>query len=695
MNLNKLFHPESIAIIGASTELNSVGNDVVKNLVKQGFEGKIYPVNPKASELYSLKCYETVGDIKEKIDLAVIAVPAVLVPQILEEAGEKAIEAAVVISAGFKESGRKDLENEVVKICKKYDIALIGPNCLGIINPEIKMNASFAAVMPDPGPVAFASQSGALCTAVIDYAKYYGVGFSKFVSIGNKAVIDDLELLKYLFEDEKTKVIAMYIESLTEPHELIDFMAKMHCTNPKPVIVLKSGRSKAGASASVSHTGSLAGSDNAYGALFRQAGMIRVDSVEEMFDLIRVFSDNEISKCDGVAVVTNAGGPGILATDELINNGMTLAKFDSKTIGKLKKALPPTANLHNPVDVIGDAQADRYRAALDAVADDKNVNSILVILTPQSMTKIEETAHVIAELKKKTKKPIVVSFMGEATVEAGVTVLQNSGVAAVNFPEQAAVALAIMDQQVSICQNPKNNKFDFKDVNISAVSKIFNESGKKIFPEAQALDILSHYGFPLLKRRMVKSADEASSLAPELGNKIALKIVSDDILHKTDVGGVMLDVNSLDAGLKYNEIIKKVKHYAPKAKIDGVLMMEMASGFNFEFILGSNKDSSLGNVIMVGLGGILVEILKDVTFGLAPICKNDAHKMLGMIKANKIFGGIRNIPPLDSAALIECLGRLSQFVTDFPQIKELDINPLLVLERGKGVKVLDARIVIE
>ncbi len=447
MNLDCIFYPKSIAIIGASTQLGSVGNDIVKNLTTQGYAGKIYPVNPRATELYNLKCYAGIKDIDDKIDLAIIVVPAPLVNTVMREVAEKKIKGAIVISAGFKEVGNVDLENELAEICLKNNITLIGPNCLGVINPENKMNASFAAIMPEKGPVAFISQSGALCAAVLDYGKKLGVGFSKFMSVGNKALIDEVEIFEYLYKDPETKIIAMYAEQLSKPHEIIASVKKLvRGRNPKPVLVIKAGRTTAGASASASHTGALAGSDAAYDALFAQSGIIRVYSISDLFEYIRVFAHNDLPKGRQTAIVTNAGGPGVLTADEIISAKLKMAVISKETEKKLKGVLPPNAGLHNPIDVIGDAKSDRYRAVLNILAKDKDVDSIIVILTPQSTTDIEKIAKVIIETKKFCKKPLVASFMGGQLVAPGIQILQQSGVSTTSFPEQAVNALATLTE---------------------------------------------------------------------------------------------------------------------------------------------------------------------------------------------------------------------------------------------------------
>lgn len=697
MNLNSIFNPQSIAIIGASTKVGSVGNDIVKNLKEQGYKGRLYPVNPKAEELYGLKCYANISEINEQIDLAIVIVPAAAVPQVMKEAAAKGVKGAIVISAGFKEMGNVALENELKQICLENDIALVGPNCLGVLNPKMGMNASFAIMMPKKGKVAFISQSGALVTAILDYAKKLGIGFSKFVSVGNKAVMDEVTLLNYLAEDKDTKVIAMYVEDLSKAQELIATAKKItRAKNPKPIIVLKSGRTSAGASASASHTGSLAGNDAAYDALFRQSGIIRADKVSEMFEYIQAFSNNKLPAGRNVAIITNAGGPGVLTTDEVVSNRLHLAQLSEETKKALQECLPPAANIHNPIDVLGDAKADRYRQALGAAVKDENVHSILILLTPQSMTEIEETAQAVTDIKKITAKPIIACFMGDDAVKKGVKLMQRHKVATIQFPEQAAKALAILSDFSEWAGEKEEINFQFNDVDKEKVAEIFRETrnaGRNSFPEAEALKILAAYGFPLLKSEVVKSVNEAKEAAQRIGGKLVMKIVSPDILHKSDVGGVMFNTTSENVEEKFNELMNNIKMKVPNARIEGALLVEMAEKGGAEFILGASKDPSLGSMIMVGLGGIYVEIFKDVVFGLAPITRDAARKMVSRLKAKKILEGARGQEKLDTESLVLCLGRLSKLLSDFPEIAEMDINPLLVLPQGS--KVLDARIVIK
>jgi acetyltransferase len=699
MDLQTLFYPKSIAIIGASSREKTVGNDVVKNLVKQGYEGKILPINPKITELYGLEVYADISDVNQEIDLVIVAIPAAIVSENLKKAAKKGAKAAAVISAGFKEVGEIELEKELQKVCQENNITLIGPNCLGVINPEIKMNASFAHVMPRLGSVAFISQSGALCTAVLDYAQELKIGFSKFLSIGNKAAVDELKLIKYLAQDEQTKVILVYSEEMADAPAFIKTLKEINKgPNPKPVIVLKSGRTEAGASAIASHTGSLAGGDNAYQALFDQAGIIRAGSIQELFDLAQVFSRSKLTSLKNTAIITNAGGPGVLTTDELTANGLQLAKVSAATEKKLKDFLPPAASVSNPIDVLGDAQADRYQFVLKELVEDQAVDSIILILTPQSMTQIEKTAQVVIDAKKDTDKPIVASFMGAETVKPGMNLMNQAGVATTTFPEPGAKSLSALAKFVSWHSQKTDQLLFFDDVDRDRVRQIFDQArtaNKTSFPEAEALEIMKAYNFPILLHQVAKSSSQALDIAKQIGGKLAMKIVSQDILHKSDVGGVMLNVSSDDVVVKYNEMMSEVANNQPEAKLEGVLLMEMAPQDGIEVVMGVNKVPGLGSMIMFGLGGVYVELLKDVKFAFAPLTNCEALSMISGLKTSQLFEGYRGQEPRDKEKIIECIGRLSQLVSDFPEIKELDINPLLSLPQGKGAKVLDARIIIE
>lgn len=695
MNFQALFQPKSIAVIGASSREKTVGNDVVKNLVHQGFAGKIYPINPKIDELYGLKVFHDIKDLDSEVDLVVVAIPAKFVAAAIEEAAKKGAQAAIVISAGFKEAGNLELEQELASVCQKHGVILVGPNCLGVINAQHQMNASFAAIMPEVGNIAFMSQSGALCTAVLDYAKELGLGFSKFISIGNKASLDELALIKYLHQDPQTKVICLYAEALDNAPAIIQTLKQLNRgKQAKPVIVLKSGKTEAGAGAIASHTGSLSGGDNAYQALFDQAGIIRAQSVSELFDLASVFSTNPLQAIKSVTIITNAGGPGVLTTDAVIENGLVMAKLEDSTIKKLEEFLPAAANTHNPVDVLGDAVGEVYEKTLEVIAEDKNTDAILLLLTPQTMTEPAKTAQAVVNLKKKTNKVVAVSLMGRDLVESGVQLLRQNKIANTTFPESAALGLGALAKFVAWTKIEEQQMSVFTDVDREKVAKIFQEAkkaGKNSFPEAEAMEILKAYKFPLLKSAVAQSAVEAKKILNAFNCAVAMKIVSPDILHKSDVGGVMLNVTSDNIEEKFTSMMKTVAKNKPQAKLEGVLLMEMAPE-GHETILGINKNS-LGSMLMFGLGGIYVEVFKDVTFAFPPLTLLEIEKMVNGLKSSSIFAGARGQAAIDKKSLIEAIARLAQLATDFPEIKELDINPLLL--SAQGAKVLDARIVIE
>lgn len=703
MNLKPLFYPKSVAVIGASHKKGSVGNDLVKNLTSQGFKGKIYPVNPKGGRLYGLAVRKNLAEISGEVELIVVAVPAKIVPLVLKEAVQKKVKVAAVISAGFKEVGNRDLENEITQICQQGEVVLVGPNCLGVINPEIKLNAAFVPLMPSKGKIAFVSQSGALCSSVLDYAGGMGIGFSKFISIGNKAMVGELELLEYLYHDQETKVIMMYVEDLDRTRQLIKLATKITRGRPaKPIILLKSGRSEAGSAAAQSHTGAMGGSDVAYSALSAQAGMIRVDTIEEMFDLAEVFSQNHLLRDNQVAVITNAGGPGVITTDELVKEGLELAKLSAITQKRLRSFLPKAANTHNPVDILGDADAMRYKHALELVVADSRVDGVLVILTPQSMTEVEATARAIVKIKKQLRKPIVVSFMGDELVAEGQDILSHAGVTSMSFPEPAAQALSALYEFGQWLEPKDQTGFRFSDASSKQVHKLLEDVKQTSATNSVTLDvsrsfqILRAYGFSVVKSMIVESVSEARVVAKKFKSKVVLKILSPQVVHKSDVGGVVLNIAPSEIATAYRKIVMTVRRKVPKAQIDGVQISSMFGDDGLEIILGVNTDPQLGKLIMVGLGGVYTEVFKDVAWGLAPLTHYDVRRMVGSLKvADKIFKGWRGQPPLDTEALERALGRLAQLVTVFPEIKELDMNPVKLLPKGQGVKILDARMVVE
>ncbi len=698
MHLESLFSPRSIAIIGASTKAGSVGWTLTENLLKNGYNGKVYPVNPKVTTLFDLPCYASVSAISDEIDLTIIIVPAAIVPAVLREAGIKGIKASVIISSGFKETGEvgQRLEEEIAAVAREYDIALLGPNCLGFLRPSIGLNASFAKQMPLSGEIAFFSQSGALCTALLDLTAEEGLGFSYFASVGNKAIIGENELLQSFAQDEQTTILSFYTEGITDSRTFIETgRALINRSQPKPVIALKSGTTPAGTKASGSHTGALAGSDAAYQSLFRQARMIRAEKLEDLIHLLRVFSHNPLPRGGRLSIITNAGGLGVLATDAAILHGLEMAKLSSETEEKLRSALPLAASVHNPVDVLGDALSDRYHAAIEAVAADDATDMLLVIVTPQTMTEAKKTAEAIADAKKRFEKPIVAVFSGKDSLEEGLAILRRNAVATVPFPEAGAEALAALAQITKWRKDFSVTPFSFDDINRDAVIDIFSrakDAGRTTLYETEAASVCRAYGFPFLENHFVQSEAEALLAARSIGKPVALKIVSPDIIHKSDAGGVLLGIDPEQADQGYATLMTQVKNSMPEARLEGALVVEMAETGGQEIILGIKKEPGLGSLIMVGLGGIYVETFKDVAFRFSPMTQEDATEMIQELKNFPILGGTRGQTGIDIAALTSYIGRLSRLASDFPEIEELDINPLLVFTDAHSFRVLDARI---
>ena len=696
-----IFEPSSVAVIGASQRKGSVGLSVFKNLLNGGFSGVIYPVNIHAMAVCGVKAYPSLSEVPGTVDLAVIIVPAAYVAPIAREAGEKGVKGLIVISAGFRETGKEGLllEEELQGICKDFSMCLVGPNCLGVINTDsaVGLNASFARRPPLPGNIGFISQSGALCTAVLDYAARKNIGFSKFISVGNKADIDELQILQYLHADPQTNVIMMYVEDLRHGFEFIEVVREITGgENPTPIIVVKSGRTAAGAAAVSSHTGSLAGSEAIYDALFEQSGIYRAQTISHLFDYAIAFATQPLPKSKRIAIITNAGGPGIIATDITMNVGLELAVFSQDTHEALESSLPATANINNPVDVIGDAGVNRYRAAFSAVLNDENVDGVIFILTPQSMTDIYATAQLIPDLARKSGKPVLTSFMGLLDVSEAIEFLEQNKMPHYHFPEMAARAMGALYRQskwirrqhlIEIPISPDRQK----------VRQLIQEAldrGQNYLGEVEGNKILEAYGFPVLPACLATSAQEAADAVDEMG-KCVFKIVSPQIVHKSDLGGVRVGIKTPDEAMKaYDEIVETIRKNAPDAEISGVFVQKMADE-GVEVILGINRYKVFGPLLMFGLGGIFVEIFKDVSFRLAPIRHNAARFMVRSTKAYPMLNGARGAKPCDTDELERCLTLLSALACDNPEIAELDINPLIVHHKGKGCSVADCRILLD
>ena len=696
MSLHHLFCPESVAVIGAARGKKKVGHAILCNIINSGYKGKLFPINPRADKICGVKCYPSILNVSCDIDLAIIVIPSVLVLGVLEECSKKNVKWSIIISAGFKESGIEGTRRErhLVEKAKNYGIRILGPNCLGIIDTGCPINASFSPNMPPGGRIGFISQSGALGVSILDWAKTNSIGFSKFVSLGNKADISENDLIEEWENDKDTEVITAYLEGVKYGREFIRISSRV--SKKKPIIVIKSGNTDAGARAVSSHTGTLAGSAKAYEAAFKQAGIIRANNLRDLFNYASAFSYQPLPKDKKVAIITNAGGPGIMATDSCEKNGITLASFGSKTIDDLKKFLPDAASLYNPVDILGDALADRYRKALEAVIRDNNVDAVVVMLTPQGMTQSLETARSIVEITKESDRhiPVLTSFMGGSEVEKAIEFLAEKNIPNFDIPEEAINTLKVMMDYTEwkSAESFSIEKFDIDNIRVKEILEQCRCEGRMELGEMESREILKIYGIRIPEAELACDIKRAKEIAKRIGYPLVLKIVSPNILHKTDVGGVKVGIeDEKELEENYDQILFNVKKYMPDANIRGILVQKFIEDKK-ETIIGTNEDPQFGHVIMFGLGGIYVEALKDISFRIAPLSRKVAAEMIEEIKAVKLLKGTRGEDPSDMESIIEIILKVSQLVTDFPEIIEMDINPLFVKRQGEGSIAGDARI---
>ena len=688
--------PKSIAIVGASDKEGSVGRAITSNIMK-GYKGTIYPISPTRETVFDKKAYKSVLDVPGKIDLAVVVTKNTIVPAVLEECGKKKLKGAIVITAGFKEvdeEGAK-LEQQLKDIAKKYKLQIIGPNCLGVMNlePKTMMNSTFLKITPKSGEIALISQSGAICAALVEDASAQGIGFSAVISMGNKADMSEIDMLKMLAEHKQTKVIVMYLEDMGNGQEFLKVCKDITRKKKKPVLVLKSGRSPEGAKAAMSHTGALMGSDEIYDALLKQSGAIRVDTMEELFDYATAFSKQPLPMNGDLVIVSNAGGPAIISTDACSKLGIKMAKIE-EIRKKIDAVIPPWGSSRNPVDIVGDADFNRFENVLNEVLKHKNVGSVISMCTPSATLNYDKLAEVIVSMSKKYKKTMLASLMG---LDEGITnreILANGDVPYYTYAEGSIRALKAMLTFTNWVKNSPGKIIKFT-VKKDKVKKILDNAKKEkrtALLEEEGQEILRAYGFPLPASKLAKTKKEAVSAAKKIGFPVVLKIASPQIIHKSDAGGVKVNLqNAKDVENAFDTIIKNAKKYNKKADIKGVLVVEMVKGGK-EMIIGSKLEPGMGPVVMLGMGGIYVEVLKDVTFKLAPMTNIEADDMISSIKTKKILEGVRGEKPSDVKKLSECIQRLSQLVSDFNEIKELDMNPVLVMEKNKGCKVLDVRI---
>lgn len=694
--LPAFFEPRTVAIIGASQNPDKVGYKVLSNLKRAGYTGTIVPVNPGAESILDVKCYKSLNDFQGTIDQSVIVVPRKSVMDAVRDSIKKGVKAITVITAGFKEQDHEgaDLEIQLADLCKKAGVDLLGPNCLGHLNTHANMDLSFGNKWPATGNISFISQSGALCCAVLDRAVERGFGIAKLISVGNKAHLSENELLESLSEDDKTKVIVCYLEGINNGQKFVEIATKT--SERKPVIMFKSGVTKSGSKAASSHTGSLAGADISYDVAFNKSGVIRVQTYEQMFEYAIAFENQPLPKGNRVAIITNAGGPGIMTTDAIELSGLVMADLLPKTAEQLKAFLPDAASVKNPVDVLGDAEPARYSKALEILQKDTNVDAIIVLLTPQAVTRSVETAQVLCAAVDKSK-PVLACWMGGVDVSPARDYLITHKIPDYRSPEKAVNALKAMvnyaewkKRPVEKCAPVNGNKSVVTEI----ISK-YRSSGIVQINEADAKKILSAYGINIAKSALVTSAEEAAKLADGIGYPLVMKIVSPDIIHKSDVGGVILHLkSSAQVSDAYNTMMTNIKGKCPDARITGIFIEKMAGPGSKECIIGITRDPQFGPMVMFGMGGIFVELLKDVKFALAPLSKTEAVDMIKQIKLFPLLNGYRGQPVVAIDAIAETIMRVGQLAADFPEITELDINPIMAYPNATDTVAADARMTL-
>jgi len=699
-HLKPLFSPNSVAIFGASNNIDSVGQIVFQNMLKSGFNGKLYPINISHSEIQGCKAYSSILDISASIELAVIATPPESVLAIIEDCGKHNVKAAVIITAGFGEAGAagKALEIAILEIAKHYGIRLIGPNCLGVMRPDIGLNATFNKGSAIVGNIAFISQSGALCTAILDWAKHNDVGFSSVISLGSALDVDFGEILDYLISDSKTHSILLYIEGI---HNARSFMSAIRAAaRIKPVVLVKVGRHAAASKAAISHTASIVGSDDAFDAAVRRAGVVRVKTVNQLFSAAKVLSYGSVPTGKRLAIVTNGGGPGIMATDCAIDLGLTIATLSDITIEKLNQALPSNWSHGNPVDIIGDAQADRYQHAVKACLEDFDVDGVLAILAPQAMTKPLQVAEVMIELANQYHKPLLTAWMGEEQVEESRTLFNHAKKPSFRTPEEAVEIFSFLaayhENQKLLMQVPgplsHHSEPDVESARMIIEGAL--QDKRKILGEMESKALLSAFHIPVTPTVVARSANEALLIAQQLGFPVAMKINSPDITHKSDVGGVVLNLaNALEVRTAYHEIIERVSRSRPQAHINGISIQPMIVKPNGrELMVGVTNDPVFGPVITFGAGGTTVEIIADKSVALPPLNTFLVKDLIQTTHVAKMLGTFRSMPPVNMEALECLLLRVSEMVCELPMLIEMDINPLILDENG--ILAADARIVL-
>jgi acetyltransferase len=693
-SLIPFFHPRGVVVVGASSNPAKLGYGVARNLVNSGYQGGIHFVSQRPGNLFGRPVYTSLSDIPAPVDLAVLIVPSPAVLDALHSCGRRGVKAAVIISSGFREAGPDGaaLEFEALRIAREYDMRIIGPNCIGLLDTHLPLDTTFLPPpLPPTGDVAFISQSGAICAAIIDWARGRGFGFSRLISLGNQADVNETDMLSAVVEDKHTHVLTLYLEGVANGHSFIKEARRV--TRRKPVVALKVGRFASGKRAAESHTGALAGSEAAYNAAFERAGILRADTSEEMFDWALALASSPLPKGRRMAVLTHAGGPGVIATDALEIHGLTLAGLSPATQVALAQNLPPAASLHNPVDMTASASPETYAACLHLLLDDPGVDGVLLILLFPPMFSAEAVADAIIPLIHASRKPVVVALMGENLILEAFKRFHLARVPTYPFPERAASALACLVERAEFLGKPEPAAVSLAGIDPQAVKPILRSSKRGGFLEPEAAyRLLAAYGIPITPLKFARNEAEAAAFAAELGFPVAIKVASADISHKSDVGGVMLDIDSLDSAAEaFRLVTERARAAKPAARIEGATVQRMLPDGQ-EVIIGATRDPQFGALMMFGSGGVEVEGLKDVAFALAPLTAADAERMLARTWAGRKLYGYRNIPPVDAEAVKDVLLRLSQLVNDFPDTSEIEINPLRVMV--KGAAVVDVRVLV-
>jgi acetyltransferase len=694
-NLNRIFKPRHVAVVGASEKAGTIGHALMKNLIDGGFPGTLLPVNPKYKTMHGQACFESVSVLETGVDLAVIATPIHSVVDIVGECVEKKVGGAIIISAGGKEIGAqgREIEEKIRRIADGSGLRIVGPNCMGIIRPGANLNASFATEMPVAGNLAFVSQSGAICSAILDLAFKERIGFSHFISIGSMLDVDFGDMIDYLGNDTSAKSILLYIESLTNFRKFMS--AARSVSRVKPIIVLKSGRSPAGAKAAASHTGAMAGEDAVYDAAFKRAGIVRVDTIEELFDCAELMAKQPQPRGPRLAILTNGGGPGVMATDTLARHGQEPAPLDPETMQALDAFLPPFWSRGNPIDILGDASAERFRRALEVCFNSNNLDGVLVILAPQALTEPFSVAKTLAATMKGRQYPLVACWMGGKIIGRAVELLNKAGIPTYDTPERAVKAFLYMVEYARNLETlleipPKMIRHLVFDQE-KARKLVFRAPTQGFMPESDAKEMLMAYGLPVIRTEIAESEAQASRIGRELGYPLVMKVLSADISHKTDAGGVRLDLRTdADVSESYRQIVSSARQYNPDARIEGVTIQPFFSNPDYELLLGAKRDPNFGPVILFGMGGIYTEVLKDRSLGLPPMNRLLARRLMEETKVYALLQGYRNRPAADMQQLEEMIVRLSQLLIDFPEIAELDMNPVLI--KGGNPVAVDVRI---